>query len=807
MEEVKNNIPENNQGFSEDEGSGFDIMEWVQNFLHYWYLFVIGIIISLGLAYLQNRKIIPSYKSAGTLIIQEKGTGFAGSSSLMQGFGVQSVYKNSSNQLIMLGSNDLIGRVVDSLPQLRVDYISRGNFKIRNLYSNSPVVIQPDYISPDAYGLMYKLDLNANGTYEITVYENKKYKNFKLEGKLGTPIQHNLFFITIYNTGFFAGSQEVYFRFRDRESLIKDFQPRIAFKWVVEGSSVLEIGLVSETPERDVDFINQLAKTYLSDNLEMKNEAANKTMKFIDSQMSVLTESLTNSEDKMTDFRQKNKIVDVSTLSSDLIGKSKSYDNELSGLKLRETYLNYLTNYLKTNMEDGSVIAPSSLGLNEPMLMTLISQINSLNIERGELTEKNMFYAKYTNDINNVKIAINEVVKNMRVALEIEKDEYYTRLNKVETDINGLPNLELEMKAIQRKYKMEDSYYSFFQQKRAEAEILKASNSPDNIILDKARIVAVTNADKKSKTTMTYLLFGILLPIAFVIIKELLNGTIRSVKDVERNSSFKLIGLVRHTQSVDPILVAKNPRSSFTEMFRVIRTRIEFIVQRKKDIVVVITSGESGDGKTYFSINLACIYGMASKKTILVDMDIRKPSVNQRFNITQVEGVTNHLIGQCELDDVILKLPGLDFDVLPAGTVPPNSGELIRSEKLTEMFAELKKRYEYIIVDTSPIGVVADAYALAMMSDINLFVVRNNKTNKSFYKKLSEQLKNDSISRMYTVINDVSVDEGRYSKYYARKYTYGYGYGGYGAYGGYSSRRQRDASDKYFQYYQDDRDL
>ena len=200
------------------------------------------------------------------------------------------------------------------------------------------------------------------------------------------------------------------------------------------------------------------------------------------------------------------------------------------------------------------------------------------------------------------------------------------------------------MKAIQRKYKMEDNYYSFFLQKRAEAEILKASNSPDNIILDRARIVAVTNADKKSKNTMTYLLFGILLPVAFVIIKELLNGTIRSVKDVERNSSFKLIGLVRHTQSVDPILVAKNPRSSFTEMFRVIRTRIEFIVQRKKDMVIVITSGESGDGKTYFSINLACIYGMASRKTILVDMDIRKPSVNQRFNITQVEGVTNHLI-------------------------------------------------------------------------------------------------------------------------------------------------------------------
>lgn len=807
MEDIKNNVSDKNNGFAEDN-SGFDIMEWVLSFLHYWYLFVIGVIISLGLAYLQNRKVIPSYKSAGTIIIQEKDPSYGNSQALMQGFGVQAAYKNTNNQIIMLGSNDLIGRVVDSLPKMKVDFISKGNFKVRNLYASSPVYMQVDYVAPEAYGLMFRLELNSNGTYYITVDDNKQYKDFKLMGQFGVPVQHNLFFMNLFNIGYFADKQAINFKFRSRESLIADFQNRVLFTWVTEGSSVLEISMVSETPDRDVDFINQLAKTYLQENLEMKNDAANKTMKFIDGQLSSLSESLTESEDKLTDFRQKNKIVDVNTHTTDLLGKSTTYDAELSALKLKETYLDYLTKYLKTNMEDGDVIAPSSLGLNEATLMSLVTQINTLNMERSALNTKNPYYTKYTNDIANVKKAINEVVKNMRVSLEIEKTDYFKRLSKVENDIEGLPKLELEMKSIERKYRMEDNYYTFFLQKRAESEILKASNSPDNIILDKARIVAQTNADKKSKTTMMYLLFGLLIPALFVIIKELMNGIIRSIKDVEKNSPFKLIGLVRHTQSNDPMLVAKNPRSSFTEMFRVIRTRIEFIVQRKKDIMIVITSGESGDGKTYFSINLACVYSMASRKTLLIDMDIRKPSVNQRFNISKVEGVTNYLIGQSELDDLILKLPDVDFDILPGGTVPPNAGELIRSEKLIEMIKILKERYDYIIIDTSPIGVVADAYALALMADINLFVVRNNKTNKGYFKRLTEQLKNDNISRMYTIINDISVEENTYSKYYSRKYTYGYGYGsGYYGYTSYTSKKRKDASDRYFQYYQDDREL
>ena len=788
--------------FSSEEESGFDIMEWASYFLNNWYLFVIGIIVSLGLAYVENRSWLPSFQTEGRVLIDENHSTGNSSEALMQGFGTQSGYKNVKNQVIMLGSNDLVSKVVDSLPFMKVDYISKGSFKTRNLYKTTPIVIQADYIAPEAYGVLFKIKLRSNGSYTISVDENNLFSKFQIDGRYGQPIQHNLFFLTVNNVDRYMGKTEMYFKFRTKESLISDFASRLNFGYVTEGSSVLKISLVSDTPDRDIDFINKLCDTFLADNLSRKNDAATKTINFINDQLGLVSKSLTTSEGKMTNFRQTNKIVDVSSHTSDLLSKATKFDTQKAELKLRETYLDYLTKYLKTNFADGAIIAPSSLGLNEPMLMTFVQQINELYNLRSEVTEANPIYQRYSKQIETSKQTVMEVIKSMRASLNIEKNDFKTRLAALNKEIEELPQKELEMVAIERKYKVDDNYYTFFLQKRAESEILKASNTPDNNILDKARIVSITNSDKRSKTTMVFLLFGILIPTFIVILMELLNNTVHSTKDVEKNSSFQLIGAVRHTKSTDPLIVSKNPRSAYTEMFRIIRTRIEFIVQRKTNIVIMTTSTESGDGKTYFSINLASVYAMASKKTILIDMDIRKPSVNQRFNIIHPLGITNYLVGQCTLDEIILKLPKVDFDILPAGSIPPNPGELIRSDKLGKMFEELRKRYDFIIVDSSPIGMVTDAYSLAQHSDVNLFVVRNGKTNKTFFKKLCTQLKLDNIPQLYTVLNDVLDDESKYTKYKLYKYAYLFGF----SYG-YTSKKKKSDAEKYFHYYQDDTEI
>jgi capsular exopolysaccharide synthesis family protein len=261
------------------------------------------------------------------------------------------------------------------------------------------------------------------------------------------------------------------------------------------------------------------------------------------------------------------------------------------------------------------------------------------------------------------------------------------------------------------------------------------------------------------------------------LIKELFNNKIFDKKDVEKYSPYPYLGAIKHTSTKDPVPVQRSPRSGLAESYRVIRTRIEFVVQRQYPTSVLVTSTESGDGKTAFSMNVAAMYALTGRKTVVVDLDLRKPSIANRLglNVDTKKGVSNYLIGQVEsLDDLIIKNTKYKFDIVPGGSVPPNPGELIRSDKLKELYHELCSMYDHVIIDTSPIGLVADAYALMYMVDANLFLVRSEKTNKIFFKSILQQMRSDKMERVYVVLNDVDEKKNSYSYYheYGRRSYY-----------------------------------
>lgn len=798
MDNTQSNIAPN--AAFEEEKSNFDLMEWLLKILHYWYLFVIGLALALGASLIQNRKWIPQYISSGTVIINETNRTYT-SNSLMSGFGVDAGYNNLNNQVIILSSYDLMGRVVDSLPFMRVEYITQGRFRTRNIYRNTPIILEPQTIA--VYDMLFQIEFQDDGSFVVKTTDEDN--PFSLHLNYGELVECPYFTATFWPNNQLLTSGKMYFRFRNRESLIADFSSRLGLSFVTEQSSILQISLVSETPDRDCDFINMLCKVYQEDNLRRKNEVADRSIEFINLQLDNLRQSLEVSENAMTNFRQENKFVDVSSYASQLMSKIAGYDQQTMTLNLKETYLDYLTDYLKTNMEAGGVIAPSSLGLNEPMLMQLVQQLNDLRIQRGELSEKNIYYQKFTKDINNVKDAIREVVNSMRASLEIERKDLEKRYAEVQKEIKNLPEKELEMVAIERNYRIDDNYYTFFLQKRAETEIQKASNTPDNDILDKARVLSVTNGSQKKKTTTTYVLIGLLIPLLLVVLSELLNNKVRTPKEAERLSDFPLIGSVRHARSQNPTLVQANPRSSYAEMLRTIRTRIEFIVQRKTGIMLSITSTQSGDGKTFMSTNMAALYAMTGKRTLLVDMDIRKPNIHEKLGLENGLGVTNFLIGDCTLDDIILTDTPYQFDFMRAGTIPPNPGELIRSDRLAEMFVSLRERYDFIIIDSSPIGQVPDAYSLVEQTDLTLFVVRCMQTNRFFAKNTLQQLSIDHKDKVQVVLSDIPSGKGGkygYNQGYAYNYGYGSGYGygyGYGKAYGYGKRKKNA-----YNYYADD---
>lgn len=766
----------------DDDQSSFDVMEWVFKFLHYWYLFVIGAAIALCGAYLKNRKWIPQYFSSGTLIIKEYGSGM--NMALMNGFGVDAGYKNVNNQVIMLSSYDLMSRAVDSLPFMHVDYITQGRFKTRNIYHQTPFLVEPHEVTPVAYGILYQLEIQEDGT--LLIESTSEEAPLHVETHYGELVETPHFSASIWPSQQMVSRGKFFFRFRAREDLVSEFMSRLNLAMVTEGSSVLQLSLVSETPERDCEFIDKLCELYLLQNLERKNAVAQSSLTFINQQLGLLQQSLEVSEGAMTNFRQENKFVDVSSYASTLMSKISSFDQEEMSLRLKETYLDYLEQYLKTNMEAGAIVAPSSLGLNESMLMTLVNQLNELTLQRAELSEKNVYYAKYTNDINNVKKAVYEVIRSMRASLDIEKNDLKMRTETVQKDLQKLPEKELQMVAIERNYRIDDNYYTFFLQKRAEAEIQRASNTPDNDILDKARTTTLTNGSAKKKTYTNFLLIGLIIPFLLVLLSELLNTQIRTPKEADKLSSFSLIGSLRHARSQNPVMVANSPRSSYAEMLRSIRTRLEFIVQRKTKISIAITSTQSGDGKTFMSTNLAALYAMTGKRTILLDLDIRKPNIHEKLGLENGYGATNFLVGDCTLEEIIVHDPAYKFDIVRAGTIPPNPGELVRSDKMTELLEYCKQNYDFVVVDTSPVGLVPDAYALIEQTDVTLFVIRCMQTNKSFCKSTLEQLEVDHKNKVHIVLSDIPTEGHRYGYYSG---GYGYGYGGYGYGYGYGSQQ------------------
>ena len=545
----------------------------------------------------------------------------------------------------------------------------------------------------------------------------------------------------------------------------------------MKGSSVVFVRLEGPDAEKDIDFINKLCDMFILESLDRKNQEANKTIDFINSQLGSIEDSLQVSEGQLKTYRINNQIVDIRSYSGQIISDNRDFEKQMSEFKLKENYLSYLTNYLKSNMNDDVIALPASLGISDGTLNQFVSKYNDLVTKRNEVGLKNPYHKKYTEQIDQLKDNILQVTKNMRTTMNIEKRNIAENNDKVTNQISSLPDKESKLSNYQRRFKIQDDYYTFLLQKRAESQVQKASNSADNIILEKARVTSLTNGGVKGKTKTFYLAIGILLPLIFVLLKVFLNTTIINKKDVEKYSPYPYFGSIRHIHSKSKIPVQNNPRSGLAESYRVIRTRIEFLVQRAAPTTILVTSTESGDGKTTFAMNFAAMYAHTKRKTLLIDLDLRKPSIIDRLNLPNDKriGISNYLIGQInDYHDLIIQNDKYNFDIVAGGSVPPNPGELIRSEGLKELFENFRKLYDHIIIVTSPIGLVADAYALMFNVDANIYIARSEKTNKNFFESILQQLKADNVPNVYVVLNDIDEKKASYSNYheYGRRSYY-----------------------------------
>ena len=745
----------------ETNTNSFDLIFWLIKFVKYWWLFLIVCVLACALGLLQNKSWEPKYQSTTRILIEENNTLSGAVTSP-----VVAVHRNAGNQMAVYLSHDLITTAVSKMSVSNVIY-RKGRFKDVNLYKSAAIEIESDFIASDAYGLEFEISGIDENSYKVSFLGNKFKEAFEVTGKYDEMLQHSLFYIMVNKTVLFAEKFQYNFRFVSTSQWVESYKGRLSVR-NIEGTDVMEVTLIGSIPEQDVDFLNNLNNQFFSENLERKNNSSSRAIEFINEQLSVIKDSISVSESKLNQYQ-----ISSGIYTSAQSGKTTSTLDELDKkkieLRFRKEYLADLNKYLKENKGE-MLVDPAAMGVDDPKLSSFVASYNDLLFQLKTLKPENPIFKRYSTQLQDIRSALLLHITSMQGTLSTEESNVSTRLREAMGEMASMPVKERRLLAKERDFKINDSYYTFLQQRKIESQIQMASNSSDNMVLDKPRTITLTNRHILALNYLVSVGLGIVLVILFIVIKEMFfNFKVKSRDEIEKVTGLPIIGTIERADKKTRMVVKTYPKSGFAESFRNIRARLEYLTQKEKPISILITSTEPKDGKTFISSNMASVYQLTGRKTVIVDCDLRRPALSKELGYGTEKGLSNYLIGQVDLEEITYSHPEYDFDVIPAGTIPPNPSELIHSDDTKELMEKLKEKYDYIILDCSPVGLVTDAHFLANLVDVVLYVVRNEKTNKNFLKYTVKELREDSINNMVIVYNDVNLRTG-YQGYGGKRY-------------------------------------
>ncbi|WP_375239267.1 polysaccharide biosynthesis tyrosine autokinase [Aurantibacter sp.] len=794
----------NDLGFKDDAISlNFDFKSFFFRLLSYWKWFLLVLIIALYVVYHQNiRREFPYTLSSQVSVQDDKNPLFTNNTSLIFNYG--GISGKVQNVLLELKSRKHHEKVVDSL-ELFFSYLKQGRFYKADVYGQVPFKFQIDKEAYQAINVLHKITFVSENEFDLEVnfnkdqntvraqeYVNKTFNNLpvaeksiKKRYKIGDYI--NLPFLKgqlnlLPNRKVIKG-QEFFIRFNNFDAIVS----RLNSVYTVKnepGSPLLTLRLTNKNKQKIVDYLNTSISILDKDQLEKKNEYATKTIAFIDKQLSRVKGDLTSKADSLNEFKRANKIFDIDSESKLLSSKKQTFETEKESIEETKVSYNILKNYLLTSNDFTSFPAPALEGVTESNISTNVSKITQLSVEKSNLEYSVKSDATVFVDLNRqieaLKIVLLENIKAVKSNLNFQIKNLNTKIYQLENQFALMPENEQTLQAIERQYLLSQATYNLYLKKRGEADLIKASNVSDILLIEPAKDIGQPRNTVDLNIRYVFGVFAALIPfIALAFIVTFLDKKFHSPEDIESQSKIPLLGVVGKHNEENNLIVLKKPKSPISESFRAIRSNLSFFYNKNKiegAKTVMLTSSISGEGKTFCSINIASVFALSDKKTVIVGLDLRKPKIFDDFEVNNDVGVVNYLIGDKSLKDITHHTKVENLDLIVSGPIPPNPSELLIGETMVNFITELKKKYDYIVLDTPPVGLVADAFELLKFVDTTVYVVRQNYTEKEMLNLISAKYKAKEIENLSVVYNHYDV-KGRYG------YVYGYGYGyGYGAY-------------------------
>ncbi len=790
------------------EQQGFDYRQLWSIVLLNWYWFVLSVIFCVGAAYAYLRYTHSVYQVSTKVLIKDEVNNkrMGGSDMMQEQLGIISTTSGFDNELEIIKSAAVASRAVKRL-KLYTIYTEEGRIRDNELYRNTPVVVDLEESHID--------DLKAPIPIEIT----KKGKGIHVEISQPSKVvgEYDVLVRDIpklpaavnANVGKILFSPNPGYELTDKKLSVVIYPPvtvgryygrRLRAEPTTKYTSVAKLSIQDTHPDRAMDYLEELVKSYNDDANEDKNELAHKTEDFINERINIIRSDLDETEGQIERYKRGNELINLPADATQALTQSTEFQKKQVDIQTQMSLVKSLLDYVE-NPTNSLTLIPANIGITNEATNSIVREYNNGVLRRNRLirssSESSPAVTPVTDEVMAMWGAVQQHLRSIYNDLQIQKNSAEQQYNRFAGRVSSTPTQERAMNNMGRQQEIKAGLYLMLLQKREENAISLEA------VANKARVIDLPQVDgkvrPKSRLILLFsLLLGILLPFAYYYLRDLLRFQIEGRDDLEKLSRLSILADIPLTKELTSgeraIVVHENTNNMMEEAFRGLRTNLRFVLEHGEKVILT-TSSVPGEGKTFVATNLAMSLALLGKRVIIVGLDIRKPRLVKLFNLPSTGGGLTTYLSSDEADfdlldkQIIRGVVNENLDVLPAGVIPPNPGELITRDHLDKAFEHLRQHYDYIIMDTPPVGLVSDTYELARLADVSFFVVRPEITTKSDIEMINRIAEAKKMPKMNLVLNGIDLTKKKYGFYYGYgkyKYSrYGSYYGRYGHYGAY----------------------
>ena len=767
------------------------MVQIVQRYFPFWPLFLVTVGIGLAISWVYLRSQTRIYVATAKVLLKDPQKG-GGDSKVLDALNIFSEKKIVENEILVLRSSNLLQEVVASL-DLYAPVFNKGRVRTEELYNGN---------SPVWFRAADKTNVNGGGKYYFTVNWPKKQVTIN-----GQTIKFNDT-VSIYGSAYWVVPNPQYNQsvtgknyfvvFNSIAGAAGSFAGDLKANATSNSSTVIEVKLETPVPDKGVDFLNKLFEVYNYEAIIDKNQIAAKTLAFIENRLNLVVGQLDSVEKNIQNFKTRESVYDLGSQASLYLSNVSELDKRSSDVQIQLDVLKDVQQYVDNKGRKPGTV-PSQILISDPTLSGLLTKLYDAEFQLSKAESIN-------GEKSDAVILANDAVGRIKKDIRENLGTIRSNLNAVKSNVNSgialnsgllsqVPRKERGLLEISRQQVIKNNIYTFLLQKREETALSSAGTTPDLKVLEKGSSYGPIKPVAKN-FYLTGLLLGLLVSVVFVLLREQFNRKILFRNEIEEKTKIPVLAEIMYSRTAEAIAISEGKRTIIAEQFRSLRTNLAFMGMNEENKTLLVTSSISGEGKSFIALNLAMSFTLTGKKVGLMEMDLRKPKLSKYLEISRDPGITNFLINKANIDQIIKETKYPNLFVISAGPIPPNPTELILSPKFGEMMALLKEKFDYIIIDSAPIGPVTDSQLISSYANTTLYVVRHGFTPKVFLRMMDDLYQQKKFNNMALIFNGLKPRGISFLGYGYGYGSYGYGYGyGYGSsgdgYGYYTTEEEK----------------